>query len=173
MVKAKRLAPIRGTEETAAALARRWGADEDRMRRAAILHDCTKYLSMAEHLELCAQYGVELDALERATEKLLHAKTGAVKARYLFGQDDEVYDAIFYHTTGRAGMSLAEKILYVADYIEPNRGPEMEQMRALAFRDLDGAMAMGAFLAIQEMRERGREIHHNTLEAYECYRKGN
>ncbi len=171
MVRAKRLAHIRGTEETAAALARRWGADETKLRRAAILHDCTKYLSLEEHLALCDRYGLELDGMERATEKLLHAKTGALKARYMFGQDDEIYDAILYHTTGRAGMSLAEKIIYIADYMEPNRDfPEVEALRAAAFEDLDRAMAMGALLSIREMEERGREIHHNTLEAYEYYR---
>jgi len=173
MVKARRLAHIRGTEETAAKLAVRWGADEEKLRRAAILHDCTKYLTMEEHLALCDEYGVELDEMERVTEKLMHAKTGAVKARYMFGEDDEVYNAIFYHTTARANMSLAEKIIYIADYIEPNRDfPEVEVLRALAFEDLDEAMAMGTLLSIQEMRERDRAIHHNTLEAYEYYRKG-
>jgi len=173
MVKARRLAHIRGTEETAAKLALRWGANEEKLRRAAILHDCTKYLSMEEHLALCAEYGMELDGMERTTEKLLHAKTGALKARYMFGEDDEVYNAILYHTTARAGMSLAEKIIYIADYIEPNRDfPEVEVLRAAAFENLDRAMAMGTLLSIQEMEERGREIHHNTLEAYEYYQKG-
>jgi len=173
MVKARRLAHIRGTEETAAKLALRWGANEEKLRRAAILHDCTKYLTMEEHLALCAEYSMELDEMERTTEKLLHAKTGALKARYMFGEDDEVYNAILYHTTARADMSLAEKIIYIADYIEPNRDfPEVEALRAAAFEDLDRAMAMGTLLSIQEMEERGREIHHNTLEAYEFYQKG-
>ncbi len=173
MVRARRLAHIRGTEETAARLARRYGADEEKLRRAAILHDCTKYLSLEEHLALCDRYGVALDKMERKTEKLLHAKTGAIRARYMFGQDDEVYDAIFYHTTARAGMSLAEKIIYIADYIEPNRNfPEVEALRSAAFEDLDRAVAMGTLLSIQEMKERGRAVHHNTLEAYEYYRRG-
>lgn len=173
MVKAKRLPHIRGTEETAAQLARRWGADEEKMRRAAILHDCTKYLSLEEHLAICDRYGVELDPMERVTEKLLHSKSGAVLARHMFGEDDEVYGAIFYHTTARAGMSLAEKIIYIADYIEPNRDfPEVEELRTLAYADLNAAVAMGTRLAIQEMEERGRLVHHNTAEAYEYYRKG-
>ena len=107
MVYAKRLAHIRGCEEEAARLARRWGADEDRMRRAAILHDCTKYLSHEEHLAICDKYGIALEPLERATDKLLHAKSGAALAKYVFGQDD-IYDAILYHTTARAGMSLED-----------------------------------------------------------------
>lgn len=166
MVKAKRLAHIRGTEEEAARLARRWGADEDTLRRAAILHDCTKYLSLEEHLFICDRYGVPLDSMERSTEKLLHAKSGAALAKYVFGQDDEIYQAILYHTTARANMSLAEKILYIADYMEPNRAfPEVGELRRLAYEDLDRAVLIGVRLSIQEMLERNRVVHHNTLEA--------
>lgn len=171
MVQAKRLAHIRGTEEEAARLARRWGADENRMRRAAILHDCTKYLTHEEHLAICDQYGIALDPLERATDKLLHAKSGAALARHMFGQEDSVYEAILYHTTARGGMSLEEKLLYIADYMEPNRDfPEVEELRRLAYSDLDGAVHMGAGLSIQEMLDRDREVHHDTREAYEQYR---
>lgn len=173
MVYARRLAHIRGCEEEAARLARRWGADEERMRRAAILHDCTKYLSVQEHLDICAKYGVELCPLERATDKLLHAKSGAALAKYVFGYDD-IYDAILYHTTARAGMSLEEKLLYIADYMEPNRDfPEVEELRRLAYTDLDGAVAMGTSLSVQEMVRRDKELHHDTRAAYEYYGKGN
>ena len=172
MVYAKRLAHIRGTEEEAARLARRWGADEDRMRRAAILHDCTKYLSHEEHLAICDQYGIALDPLERATDKLLHAKSGAALAKYVFGQDD-IYDAILYHTTARAGMSLEEKLLYIADYMEPCRDfPEVGELRRLAYTDLDKAVGMGTALAVQEMLLRDKELHHDTRGAYELYGKG-
>ena len=173
MVYARRLAHIRGCEEEAARLARRWGADEERMRRAAILHDCTKYLTVQEHLDICAKYGVELCPLERATDKLLHAKSGAALAKYVFGFDD-IYDAILYHTTARAGMSLEEKLLYIADYMEPNRDfPEVGELRRLAYTDLDGAVAMGASLSVQEMVRRDKELHHDTRAAYEYYGKGN
>ena len=173
MVFAKRLAHIRGCEEEAARLAVRWGADENRMRRAAILHDCTKYLSLEEHLAVCDRYGVALEALERATDKLLHAKSGAALARHVFGQEPDVCQAIYYHTTARAGMSLEEKILYVADYMEPNRDfPEVEEMRRLAYTDLDKAVGMGASLSMREMVRRDKELHHDTRGAYECYGKG-
>lgn len=174
MVYAKRLAHIRGIEEEAARLAHRWGADETRMRQAAILHDCTKYLSHQEHLDLCDHYGIRLSPLERATDKLLHAKSGAVLARHMFGMDDGTYNAILYHTTARARMSLEEKILYVADYMEPNRDfPEVGELRRLAYIDLDRAVGMGTSLAIQEMVQRGKELHHDTQGAYEFYWKGN
>ena len=172
MVYAKRLAHIRGCEEEAARLARRWGADEEWMRRAAILHDCTKYFTEQQHLEICERYGIALSPLERATDKLLHAKSGAALAKYIFGFDG-IYDAIFYHTTARAGMSLEEKILYVADYMEPCRAfPEVGELRRLAYTDLDGAVGMGASLSVQEMVQRNKELHHDTKAAYECYGKG-
>ena len=173
MVYATRLAHIRGCEEEAARLARRWGADEDKMRRAGILHDCTKYLTYQEHLDICDRYGIQLAPLERATDKLLHAKSGAALARYMFGMDD-IYDAIFYHTTARANMSLEEKILYVADYMEPCRDfPGVDELRRLAYSDLDGAVGMGAALAMEEMVQRNKELHHDTRGAYECYGKEN
>lgn len=173
MVKAKRLPHIRGTEQTAVKLAERWGADPEKMRRAAILHDCTKYISKEEHLVICEKYGIELDDLERSAEKLLHSKSGAALAKYIFGQDDEIFTAILYHTTGRGDMSLAEKILYLADYIEPCREfPEVEEMRRLAETDLDRAVLMGVRLSIREMMERNRIVHHNTLEAEASLLKG-
>ena len=173
MVLARRLAHIGGCEEEAARLAVRWGADEEKMRRAAILHDCTKYLSREEHLAICDRYGVALEALERATDKLLHAKSGAALAKHIFGQEPDVCQAICYHTTARAGMSLEEKILYVADYMEPNRDfPEVEELRRLAYTDLDKAVGMGASLSMKEMLQRDKELHHDTRSAYECYGKG-
>lgn len=130
MVRAKRIPHIRGCEEEAVRLAERWGACVEETRRAAILHDCTKYLDLDEQLALCAQYQIPLDEMERSAVKLLHSKTGAAIAKYVYGESDQVYQAIFYHTTGRAGMSRMEKILYLADYIEPNRDfPEVEELR--------------------------------------------
>lgn len=173
MVKAKRLPHIRGTEETAVLLAKKWGADPEKMRKAAILHDCTKYISKEDHLAICARYGIELDELERSSEKLLHSKSGAALAKYIFGMDDEIFTAILYHTTGRGGMSVEEKILYLADYMEPCRNfPEVTEMRRLAQYSLDEAVLMGVRLAIAEMLERNRIVHRNTLEAEASLVKG-
>ena len=116
---------------------------------------------------------MELCPLERSTDKLLHAKSGAALAKHVFGVDDGVYEAILYHTTARAGMSLEEKLLYIADYMEPNRDfPEVEELRRLAYSDLDGAVGMGASLSMQEMVQRGKELHHDTQGAYDFYGKG-
>ena len=166
MVMEKRVRHIRGTEEEAVRLARRWGADETMARRAGILHDCTKYLSGEEHIAICEQYGVPLDELERTAPKLLHSKTGACMARHVFGEPDEVYEAIFWHTTAKADMTTLEKILYVADYMEPNRDFDgVEQLRQLAYQDLDKALLLGVETTVQEMRDRQLPVHKNTLQA--------
>lgn len=166
MVKQKRVRHIRGTEEEAVRLAKRWGADETMARRAGILHDCTKYLELEEQLALCNQYGIELDELEQRAVKLLHSKTGACIARAVFGEPDEVYWAIFWHTTAKADMTTLEKILYMADYIEPNRDFDgVERLRELAYQDLDKALLLGVETTIQEMKDRSLPIHKNTLQA--------
>ena len=166
MVKAKRLRHIRGTEEEAVRLALHWGADPEKARRAAILHDCTKYLDGEEQLQLCAKYGIVLDELEKRAVKLLHAKTGAALARHLFGVSDDIYEAIFWHTTGKAGMTLLEKILYTADYMEPSRDFEgVQRLRELAYTDLDAAVLLGCEMSIADMEERHQPVHRNTLEA--------
>lgn len=166
MVMQKRVRHIRGTEEEAVRLAKRWGANEDYARRAGILHDCTKYLSGEEHIAICEQYGVPLDELERKAVKLLHSKTGACMARYVFGEPDEVYEAIFWHTTAKENMTTLEKILYVADYMEPNRSfAGVERLRRLAYSDLDKALLLGVETTIQEMKDRKLPVHRSTLRA--------
>ena len=171
MIRAKRIAHIRGTEEEAVRLAHRWGADEEKARRAGILHDITKYLDMDEQLQLCRKYGIVLDDLEQHAVKLLHSKTGACVARELYGVDDDIYNAIFWHTTGKADMTLLEKILYIADYMEPNRDfPGVERLRKLAYEDLDQAVLSGCEMSIQEMADRNLPVHQNTLQARDWLR---
>lgn len=171
MIRAKRIAHVQGTEEAAARLARRWGADEEKARRSAILHDCTKYLTMEEQLQLCAKYGIVLDDLERQAVKLLHAKTGACVARDVYGVSDDMYSAIFWHTTARADMTLLEKILYIADYMEPTRDfPGVERLRKLAYEDLDAAVCLGCEMSIEEMHQRGLPVHPNTVKARDWLR---
>ncbi|MCI5625980.1 MAG: nicotinate (nicotinamide) nucleotide adenylyltransferase [Clostridiales bacterium] len=171
MMKQKRVPHVMGVEEEAVKLARYWGADEILARRAGILHDCTKYWTLEENKALCAKYGVELDELENKAVKLLHSKTGACMAKYVFGEPEEVYQAIFWHTTAKADMTLLDKILYMADYIEPNRDFDgVERLRALSYQDLDKALLLGVESTIQEMEERGLPIHSNTLQARDWLR---
>ena len=172
MIRAKRIAHVQGAELEAVRLARRWGADEEYARRAAILHDCTKYLTLDEQLAVCQRYGIALDDMERGAVKLLHSKTGAALARHVFGQPEEVCQAICWHTTGKPDMSLLEKILYIADYMEPTRDFEgVERLRELAYKDLDAAVLLGTEMSIEEMTQYGNPIHPNTLAARD-YLKG-
>ena len=172
MVLEKRVRHIRGTEEEAVRLAERWGAEPEYARRAGILHDCTKYLGQEEQLALCKTYGVELDELEQSAIKLLHSKTGACIARHVFGEPDEVFHAIYWHTTAKADMTTLEKILYVADYMEPNRSFDgVERLRELAYQNLDSALLLGVETTIQEMKDRSLPVHQNTLRAQNWLRE--
>ena len=165
-LKHKRIPHVLGTEQEAIRLAQAYGADVEKARRAALLHDCTKKLEMDEQLALCAKYGIELDELEQVALKLLHSKTGAAIARDVFGVDDEIYSAIWYHTTGRANMTLLEKIIYLADYIEPTRDfPDVDVLRKACYEDLDKGLLLGLEMSIEEMRRMGNPVHHATIEA--------
>lgn len=165
-LKHKRISHVLGTEQEAVRLAERYGADVEKARIAALLHDCTKKLGMEEQLNLCEAHGVELDELERKVLKLLHARSGAAIARDVFGMDQEICSAIRWHTTGRANMTLLEKILYLADYIEPNRDfPGVEDLRRACYESLDKGLLMGLEMSIEELIERGTPVHHTTIEA--------
>ena len=165
-LKHKRIPHVLGTEQEAVRLAERYGADVEKARVAALLHDCTKKLSMEEQLALCEKYGIQLDELEQKTLKLLHSKTGAAVARDMFGVDDEIYSAIWYHTTGHADMSKLEKIIYLADYIEPSRDfPGVDGLRNVCYEDLDKGLLKGLEMTIEEMTAMGNPVHRATIEA--------
>lgn len=172
MVKAKRLPHIQGTEETAAALAAFWGVSPEKARRAAILHDCTKYWTLEQHLETCAKYGVELDELECVSVKLLHSKSAAALAQYVFAEPEEECRAISAHTTGKPGMTTFDKILYLADYMEPTRDFDgVEELRRLVWEDLDQAMILGLEMSIEDLKEKGATVHPNTWGTLEELRR--
>ena len=172
MLDPRRIPHVLGTEETAAALALRWGADEESARRAALLHDCTKKFDKELQLALCRQYGIEPDAAERREGKILHAITGAAVAYADFGVSGEVRDAIRWHTTGKADMTLLEKIIYLADYIEPTRDfCDLTELRRLAFEDLDGALLLGFTMAVEDLAKKGMPVHPNSVLARD-YLKG-
>ena len=170
-LKHKRIPHVLGTEQEAIRLAERYGADVHKARVAALLHDCTKKLNMEEQLDLCRKYGIQLDELEQKALKLLHAKTGAAIARDVFGVDDEIYNAIWWHTTGHANMTLLEKIIYLADYIEPSRDfPGVDALRKACYEDLDKGLLLGLDMTVQEMNELGNPVHRATLEARDALR---
>ena len=165
-LKVKRMPHVLGTEREAVFLAEKYGADVEKARVAALLHDCTKKLDMQQQLALCGQYGIRLDELEQKSLKLLHSKTGAAIARDVFGVPDDVYNAIYYHTTGKPDMTLLEKVIYLADYIEPTRNfPGVERLRQAVHEDLDRGLCLALRDGVEELKSMGNPVHHNTLEA--------
>ena len=159
----KRVPHVIGCSETAARLARKYGADETDAKRAGILHDVTKALNAQEQLKLCDQYDMILNNFERLNPKLLHAKTGAVVAERVFGENPAVCDAIRWHTTGKADMTVLEKIIYLADYMEPNRSFEgVEELRRVTEQDLDEAVYLGLTMTMEQLKANRREIDMNS-----------
>ena len=144
----KKLTPMRfehtlGVSYTCMALAMKYGADLDKAEMAGLLHDCAKRYDDATIIRKCQERGVELSDSELRAPAVIHAKLGAWMAEHKYGiTDPEILSAIACHTTGKPAMSLLDKILYVADYIEPRRdkAPNLPQMRRLAFEDLDEAL---------------------------------
>ena len=165
-LKNKRIPHVLGTEQEAVRLALHYGADVTKARVAALLHDCTKKLEMDEQMAICGKYNVQLDELEKVALKLLHSKTGAEIARDVFGVDDEIYQAINWHTTGRPGMSLLEKIIYMADYIEPTRDFDgVDELRRVTYENLDAGLELGLSTTVEDMHSRGNPVHSATLAA--------
>ena len=166
-----RVAHVLGCRDCAVELARLYGENETDAARAGLLHDITKAIDGPLQLTLCAEYGMILDTFSRAFPKTLHALTGSLVARRIFGENERVVSAICHHTTGRANMTLLEKIIYIADYVERNRDfPGVEEMRALAYTDLDAAVLMGLQSAVAHVKRQGQELAPATIEALEFLR---
>ncbi len=162
----RRVPHVIGCCGAASHLALRWGCDETLAARAGILHDVTKALGKRAQLLLCEKYGIMTTEFERNHYKLLHARSGAAIAEHIFGESREVVDAIYWHTTGKANMALLEKILYIADYIEPNRNFDgVRKMRELTETDLDGALLLGFEMSIDLLKSENKPLDRFTVEA--------
>ena len=162
----KRIDHVLGCRDTAIDLAKRWDVDETDAARAALLHDVTKALDGKLQLTLCRGYGIVLDAFFTKNPKTLHAYTGSLVAERIFGDNEAVVSAIRWHTTGKADMTTLQKIIYLADYIEPNRDfPGVEPLRQLAFEDLDKAMKLGLETTLSHLKNQGSEVSPESLEA--------
>ncbi|MBR2889119.1 MAG: nicotinate (nicotinamide) nucleotide adenylyltransferase [Oscillospiraceae bacterium] len=162
----KRVPHVLGCRDTAAKLAEIWGADVTDAARAGLLHDITKALDGPLQLTLCDEYGTILDDFSRRYPKTLHALTGSLVARRIFGENDAVVSAIRSHTTGKADMNTLEKIIYVADYMEPCRDfPGVEKLRHLAVTDLDAALKCGLEMTLEHLARQGSEVSPETREA--------
>jgi len=162
----KRFRHVLGCVESAGLLAVRYGADAEKAKYAALLHDVTKEYDREKQLKICAQWSIILDEDSFAESALLHAITGAVLAQKMFGTDAEITDAIRFHTTGRAQMTLLDKIICLADYIEPNRSfPGVEAIRRKSELSLEEALIEAFTGTAVHTLERGGILHPDTIRA--------
>ena len=162
-----------GVTYTAACLAMRYGEDMEKARIAGLLHDSAKYMSSKEKIQTCLKNGLPVSEYEEKNPELLHAKLGAYLARKRYGIDDqEILSAITWHTTGKPDMTLLEKILYIADYMEPNRdqAPNLPKVRELAFKDLDECLFLILKDSITYLSGRSITIDPMTQKTYEYYK---
>lgn len=173
-LKPKRFRHTIGVKYTSVCLAMRYGEDLEKAAIAGLLHDCAKNISEEMLLAVCREQGFPVSASEQRSPYLLHGRVGAYFARTKYGiTDEDILGAITWHTTGRPDMSLLEKIVFTADYIEPGRNsaPNLKQLRQLAFTDLDAAVTEILRQTLEYLREEGKEIDPQTEFTYNSYRK--
>lgn len=156
-----------GVMESSVQLAKLYGCDVEKARIAGLLHDCAKCLSDKEILKKAKQYNLEFDFITSRQLELAHGPLGAVIAEKEYGiTDHDILKAIQYHTTGKPDMSLIEKIIYLADYIEPNRNyPGVEALRSKALQNLDDAIFQAMNNTIQYVVSLNGLLHPLTIEA--------
>jgi len=153
--------------ETAASLAKRHGADEKKAVVAALLHDIAKEYPRNRLLKESLDFGIVLSDIELREEALIHGPLGAAIAEHEFGiSDPDILAAIHFHTTGREGMSLLERIVFLADYIEPGRAfPGVDAVRDLAWTSLDKAIVLTLDQGLVYLIKRGKLIHPDAIAA--------
>ncbi len=163
-----------GVAYTAACLAMCYGADEDKAYAAGLLHDCAKCIPGEKKYELCRKYAIDLNDVEKEAPFLLHAKLGAYLTEHEYGiKDQDIIGAVRFHTTGRSNMTLLEEIIYIADFIEPNRQeiPGLKEIRQLAFSDRNKAIARIAASTLNYVEKSARPVDPATKETFEYYDK--
>ena len=162
----KRMAHSLGVSMTSYELALQYGADPVKARIAGLLHDCARELSNKTLLKLAAEFGIVVTDVDKASPSLLHAAVGAyVACREYSIRDESILQAIYWHTTGKAEMTLLEKIIFIADYIEPGRQfPGVDTLRELANHDLNQAVLAGYDLTLRHIIDQGGLIHTASVE---------
>lgn len=162
-----------GVMYTCGALAMRYEADVSQAMLAGLLHDCAKCISNNKKIKLCEKHHIEMTELERRNPFLLHAKLGSFLAMHEYDvHDKEIISAILNHTTGKPAMSLLDKIVFVADYIEPGRdkAPGLAEIRKMAFINLDHALYRILSDTLNYLHSGDGEIDDMTQKTYEYYR---
>ena len=148
-------------------LALKYGADPVKARTAGLLHDLYKNSGRDEVFALFEKYGFVPDPVTESQHKLWHACAGALAAEHEFALAPDVVDAIRYHTTGRAGMSLLEKCVFIADFISADRDyPGVDRVRVKAALGLEEAMKEGLQFTIAELADGLRPIHPDSVACY-------
>ena len=163
-----------GVAYTAAALAMRYEINLQQAQVAGLLHDCAKCIPNPKKIQMCEKYNITITDLERKNPFLLHAKLGAFLAMDKYGiTDKEIISAILNHTTGKPYMSLLDKIIFVADYIEPMRKkqPNLLQIRKMAFIDLDKALVWILKDTLNFLNASEGEVDPMTQKTYDYYRE--
>jgi len=163
-----------GVMYTAGCMAMAHGYDVKKAMLAGLLHDCAKCMSHEERLSLCNEYDISVTESELENKALLHAKAGAILAKIEYDiTDEDILHAISVHTTGEPDMNLLDKIIYIADYIEPGRdkAPNLEFVRKIAYKDLDACMAQILYDTLNYLQMRGGTIDPTTELTYQYYRK--
>lgn len=161
-----------GVEYTAACMAMCHNMDVEQAAIAGLLHDCAKNFSAAEKIAKCEKYGLPISSYERENPELLHAKLGAAVAKDKFKiKDREILSAITWHTTGHPNMSDLDKVIYIADFIEPNRKylPEMDEIRREAFTDLDKCLLHILSNILDYLKQKGSRIDKISEQTYQFY----
>ena len=159
-----------GVEETARKMARIFGEDEEKAALAGLLHDCAKCMPLSQMVK--AAKHADVDDVMKESKALMHAVAGMCVAEDVYNvRDEDVLSAIRWHTTGRAQMTRLEKIIYLADVIEPNRKPfpGLEELRRLCMEDLDKAMHTALRMSLDHVNEQGKTLHPDTLAALNTY----
>lgn len=155
-------------------LAMRYGYDLDKAELAGLMHDCGKRYSDDIILKKCLKHGLEVTEAEYNALPVLHAKYGAWLAEHKYQiTDREILDAIGCHTTGSQDMTVLDKILYIADYIEPRRykAENLQQMRRMAYEDLDETMYAILAGTLEYLKKKGGSIDPMTVQAYEYFKR--
>ncbi len=154
--------------ESAVMLAKRFGADEDKAYLAGLLHDITKNESDENQLQIMESGGIILSKTQRANPKLWHAMSGMVYLRDVLGiTDEEVLGAVRWHTTGKAGMTLLEKVVFIADYISAERDyPDADVMRRLSATSLDAAALYALKFSLRHLSEKEKPICEDSVAYY-------
>lgn len=154
--------------EEAVKLAKFYGADREKAAIAGILHDITKEFSKNEQLQIMLDGGIILDNVQQNAPKLWHSISGSIYVKNILGiMDEDILNAIRFHTTGRAGMSLLEKVIYIADYTSKERDYNgVKTMRKKSLKSIESAMLYSYQFSFGDLTKRKLAIHPDQLECY-------